>query len=272
MTRTKSTFLALVAVLLSPMAANAVLIDTFDTNQVIQSAGFPSVVLADEAIGGEREGLLNSLGSGVFSSIVQDGALNLWTTNTSGESFVTNQNITSLTYDGIDGPGWNTANSFDLTDGGISDRFLIEGFVDLGYWLTGDPQNPAPANLIINTSIYGVDAPMDRSLVRLDTNLPEAGNFPAMVPFQYDLLFAGLVPSTGYDVIDVSDVSAISFSFNAIATALRLRVDTICTGNANGCVSLDSGPPMGVPEPGTLALFGIGLFGMGLARRRKQPA
>jgi len=27
--------------------------------------------------------------------------------------------------------------------------------------------------------------------------------------------------------------------------------------------------PIGVPEPGTLALLGIGLFGMGLARRRK---
>jgi hypothetical protein len=28
-------------------------------------------------------------------------------------------------------------------------------------------------------------------------------------------------------------------------------------------------PPMGVPEPGTIGLFGIGLLGMGLARRRK---
>jgi hypothetical protein len=28
-------------------------------------------------------------------------------------------------------------------------------------------------------------------------------------------------------------------------------------------------PPVSVPEPGTLALLGIGLFGMGLARRRK---
>jgi len=32
----------------------------------------------------------------------------------------------------------------------------------------------------------------------------------------------------------------------------------------------DSDPPVQVPEPGTLALFGIGLLGMGLARRRKQ--
>ena len=30
--------------------------------------------------------------------------------------------------------------------------------------------------------------------------------------------------------------------------------------------------PVSVPEPGTLTLFGIGLLGMGLARRRKQQA
>lgn len=29
-------------------------------------------------------------------------------------------------------------------------------------------------------------------------------------------------------------------------------------------------PPVGVPEPGTLALFGFGLLGMGFARRKKN--
>jgi len=269
MTKTRNTILALVAVLLSPVAANAVLIDTFDTNQVFQSAGFPSVVIADEAIGGEREGLFNSLGSGSSDSIVSDGALNLRIVNTSGGSFVTNQNMTQLFYDGIDGPGWNTSNSFDLTDGGISDRFLIEGFIDLGFWLIGDVQNPALAQTSIVASIYGVDAPVDRSSVTLRTNLPEALSFPAMVSFQYELLFEDLVPSAGYDVIDVSDVSAISFFFGGTGTALRLGFDTICTGNAGGCVSLDTEPPVSVPEPGTLALLGIGLAAMGLARRKK---
>ena len=36
-------------------------------------------------------------------------------------------------------------------------------------------------------------------------------------------------------------------------------------------VVVDTGPPAPVPEPGTLALLGLSLFGMGLARRSKKP-
>ena len=35
-------------------------------------------------------------------------------------------------------------------------------------------------------------------------------------------------------------------------------------------IRIDASEPTTVPEPGTLALLGIGLFGMGLARRRKK--
>ena len=44
----------------------------------------------------------------------------------------------------------------------------------------------------------------------------------------------------------------------------------LSVGGSRLRLELDSLTPVAVPEPGTLALFGIGLAGMGLSRRRKQ--
>jgi len=41
-------------------------------------------------------------------------------------------------------------------------------------------------------------------------------------------------------------------------------------GNLVSYGDVVSEPPVTVPEPGTLALFGIGLFGMGMSRRKKK--
>lgn len=49
------------------------------------------------------------------------------------------------------------------------------------------------------------------------------------------------------------------------------NLNYVTTGVANPNFTIPSDPePTPVPEPSTLALFGIGLFGMGLARRRKR--
>jgi hypothetical protein len=44
----------------------------------------------------------------------------------------------------------------------------------------------------------------------------------------------------------------------------------VASGNRRARGFVTSGPPVSVPEPGTLALFGIGLAAMSLSRRRKK--
>ena len=192
MTRIKSIFLASLAVLLSPMAANAVLIElTYDD-------------LGDQTIGTD-----NIVGTGTFSfdgsAIVGFYALSSLTNMAfsasfdSGETFNTSDIMTDLDFTGIFiyDAGSGRFGLLFTGNGGRSGGGSLDLQNDLGQILTHEPSSA------INDPIgcCGGDGMV---------NLYAMGEY---------------------------------------------------FGDYQGLTA--------VPEPGTLALLGIGLFGMGLARRKK---
>jgi len=222
MTRTKSTFLALIAVLLSPMAANAVPI------------------------------LVNgSLTGPIANTTIPTGwSVILGTPDTMDQD----NNV------GVVGLGDFVATPSPSPDGGT--------------WI-GFARNGELNNEIFGQLISGFDIGESYELGWYHGNFGFSVHSGANA---IEVLLDGLSIGSGA-IRSVSEGwldEMISFS----ATAETHRIDfrlLMTDGSYHSIDGIRLGPAesvpepgTSVPEPGTLALLGIGLFGMGLARRRKK--
>jgi hypothetical protein len=206
MTKTKSTYLALLAVLLSPMAANAGLIQIgiggFSGGETVETYGLDQTFVPVDGV--TFSGVLHNftvLALPSLDAVIDSGpgnTNNITVANIEGDA----TGILSLLFPGLQS---RVGFGFALSAGGSA---VIELF---------DVSNISLGSI----TLLGVPDPSF------------AGGF------------LGVESSTLFSRAEVSFLSPGRFAFD------NLRFEN-------------------VPEPGTLALLGIGLFGMGLARRRRK--
>ncbi len=212
MTRTNSTYLALIAVLFSPFAVNATPINSIPVGET-------SCPMA---------------------------TLNLFTAGPVSDCGYTYTSTNSSSVYGYTGP-------YGLGSNGSWDSFVHAGL-----------------NTITGSITFTFDSPVASVLAYVSHFTPEIGGAPTLSIFDdsNNLLESFVLSITRPAGLNAGE----HWGFSRPSADIRsfvLSNSWIVAANIRTSTSIVQ-PPVAVPEPGTLALFGIGLLGMGLARRKRK--
>lgn len=202
-----------------------------------------------------------------------------------GTAPATNEYLTGMFYNSFDyGVQFDGTEYTSRASGGIMDVYRWNQAMDLGAFanVPGNRTGISSYDAGVGNMVTGTAANLYMQLAAVDFqsvfscvgNDPTCQNANATTD-----MFLNVVDGAGnFDTNTVTDTLASTFDpVTAIGPLVDLRVYGTpgCTNGGTTCgewttVGTLNGQGFRIPEPGSLALAGLGLVGMGFSRRRKQ--